>query len=1270
MKFKTIGELLKYTKNIIGKTFKELNNSGRLDNELINKENLEKIIETEFYNYPNNNIAVADFETLGVKFKAVGYVRNRNGSISAKERLVLNKIDYNDIINEKFDFSKLIFKNKKILIIWYEYDYTKNIKDFIITNYQLYDMSDDVLIIKNDFEIIKEKVIEGKAHLLSEGDTSFLGACVNEINGDENVEQPNSKYLAKPRAFSLKRSYLTGILRNLDVTLDVDNQDYKTVEEYVFAQIKKFIGKTQNDIYMEITEQSLTGNIPKNIGKIISDNLIGTDEELPEKNSLFAKTNYKIKNIPVDRDFKPLERTPFRTIRLSEFNENWDNSEWKIFFEELTIIAICYEGTKEIANGYRILKDIRKISFTSDEIDSFGKTYNMVKNAINSHDISKLPYPNSFENQYLEIAPKGQKGANAYETFFDNDKTKVCFMMNKEFIYKKLTKSDERLGNNSTINTDNNNKNGNNNNNVEIKNYNIFKLFDYGISIFIISNLADNRIPPYNIYVNGIAELENLDIQDTKKKKLCSAVKKMIDNNDYQKSIYELLYCGVSKSTCDNLINKGLTIDKIKELSLEELKDNYSVGNVSALKLKSNIDEIEIIIEESNNNLNTKLILERIIKEKTKEEPITLFKLKQLLLKATNYIVDNFTDDYSKLQIENKIKIGMYGIEYNFLHFEDYISNNFDERIANIIKERYSGNTLESIARRYGLTRERVRQICKKIKFDEINDNLVEDKYRNIFEKYDWTKQAFIEIFNEEELTYNYLNNRYIKGNEDLTNILTDSDFDYSQKEKFKSINNLIVTTDGDLISNTNDFIRKVLVKYATNEIEIDDLTDIYNDEIEKYPELQLSNLNSRNLEARLSRSDYALFGANHKVRYYDFDILSNESIDQLKELIILNDGFYSTEYLFRNNKQLMNELDVRNEYELHNILKLKIDDNDNNVYFLRMPNFLVEYRDRDEFIADKIREYSPILINDFIDILYEEYGHKKTTMQAYLASNFTPYIKDGYFDIETISLSEEEISLLQNKIVKDIYSLDDVKEILETNGYEDAKMMLTNRNFNKLGYKLRGSYVIKSEYGRIYGYFDNKIENETVIKFDESIIKIGAIYNAINYYCKQLKIFKLSNNIFITDKKLLELGITKQDLEQFIENIREKFYEKDYFSVNNVTTEIDCSIFENIGLSESFIDDLIFNLDDIKILRINNNRLYSFSKYSLSITEFMYDMVNKYSSISLEDLEKEIAINYQISVPFDRLRGYLYSTDIFYSDILGKIYSDKNNYYEEVYND
>ena len=1065
MKFETIDELLSYTKNIIGKTFKELDTDGRLNNGIADKGILGKIVETGFYHYPNNNMAQADFENLGVELKVTGYVKNKNGTISAKERLVLSKINYNDIINEEFDFSKLIFKNKKILIIWYEYDYTKNVKDFVITNYQLYDMSDDALIIKNDFEIIKEKVVEGKAHLLSEGDTSFLGACVKGVNGEEKISQPNSQYLAKPRAFSLKHSYLTGILRNLDVTLDVDNQEYKTVEQYVFAQIKKFIGKTQIDIYTEIMEQTISGNIPKNIGKIISDKLIGTDEELPEKNPLFAKTNYKIKNIPIDSNFMPLERTPFRTIRLSEFSQNWDDSEWKTFFEELTIIALCYEGTKEIANGYRVLKDIRKISFNSDEIDSFGKTYNMVKRAIEEHDISKLPYPNSFDNQYLEIAPKGQKGANAYETFFDNDKTKVCFMMNKEFIYKKLIENDNNDSDSTNEKQNVESKDGNRAKS-NIKDYNVFQLFNYGVSKFTISSLADKRIPPYNIYLNGITELDGLELLEAKKRALYSSVKEMIHNNDCERTIYEFQHCGISKSTCDSLIQKKLSIDIIRNLPVDELKSNYGLGNVIAKKLKTYIEEIDKIIEESNDNIDTKSILEEIIKDNTVDGPITLFQLKQVLQKRSDYLIDNFTKDYSNLQMENKILLGMYGIKYNFLSFKEYINNNFDERISNILIDRYDGQTLEAIAKKNGVTRERVRQICKKLKLEEISDNLIEDKYKNIFEKYNWTKNIFLTLFDESEMTFNYLNDRYIKGNVELNEILSDTEFSDEQKNKYKSFNKLVITSEGEMISNINDFIKKVLIKYASDEIEIEDLTDKYNDEIEKYPELQLSSISARNLEARLSRSDFVLFGANHKVRYYDFNSLSEDSIEQLKELIIMNDGFYSAEYLFRNNIQLMNELDIRNENELHNILKLKIDDNDNNVYFLRMPNFLVEYRDKDEFIVDKIREYSPIPINDFIDILYEEYGHKKPTMLAYLTTYFTSYIKDGCFDIETMSLSEEEISLLKNKLVRDLYPLDEIKEILEASGYEEARMILTNRNFNKLGYKLRGSYVVKNEYG------------------------------------------------------------------------------------------------------------------------------------------------------------------------------------------------------------
>src|SRR5699024_11032707 len=161
------------------------------------------------------------------------------------------------------------------------------------------------------------------------------------------------------------------------------------------------------------------------------------DYELKEKHDLFNKTTYIIKNIPVDENYNLLERLTFRNIVQSEFIEPWEDSNWKNYFEEVTLILICYEG-KGKRNGYSILKGIKKITFTEDDINSFGKTYDRIRQSIQEKDTQLLPYPNSFQNQKLEIAPKGQKGARAYETFFDFDRTKTCLMMDKNFVKEKI----------------------------------------------------------------------------------------------------------------------------------------------------------------------------------------------------------------------------------------------------------------------------------------------------------------------------------------------------------------------------------------------------------------------------------------------------------------------------------------------------------------------------------------------------------------------------------------------------------------------------------------------------------------------------------------------------------------------------------------------------------------------------------------------------------------------------------------------------------------
>ena len=49
----------------------------------------------------------------------------------------------------------------------------------------------------------------------------------------------------------------------------------------------------------------------------------------------------------------------------------------------------------------------------------------------------------TIKGQLLEIAPKGKKGDDAYNNFFNKDRTKVTFMLTKDLLYDKI-KSDSK----------------------------------------------------------------------------------------------------------------------------------------------------------------------------------------------------------------------------------------------------------------------------------------------------------------------------------------------------------------------------------------------------------------------------------------------------------------------------------------------------------------------------------------------------------------------------------------------------------------------------------------------------------------------------------------------------------------------------------------------------------------------------------------------------------------------------------------------------------
>lgn len=442
--FNSTEELLEATKGIVGKTFGEIDRLGYFQNPSMKNDKglLGKIVETGYYGYPNNNVAEADFKNIGIELKASGFTCNRDGKWSAKERISLSQINYHKLVEEEFNFSSVIKKNRKILFIWYEYikDVPKN--DFVIHAYQLFNLTDVEEIIKNDYYIIQDKVNKGYAHLLSEGDTVILGAATKSNLAINTVSQPCSKIPAKRRAFSLKNSFIKGVLNNFKENLVIENTTELSPLEWVWNRLKKYKGMNQLKILNVIDGKDY--RISKTLGGMITQRIFGDFDKLGEKYNIFNMTDYVIKSIPVNTELYPLEKGTFSPLSRSDFNEKWENSAWKMYFEGVTIIYITYIGEAggvKLSQGYRILDSIYKISFTEEDINNFGKTYMLVQKALISENLELLPIASKLKDAPLILSTKSNK-AGAYKRFMEGDRS-TCFMFNKDFIYKKLLEAQE-----------------------------------------------------------------------------------------------------------------------------------------------------------------------------------------------------------------------------------------------------------------------------------------------------------------------------------------------------------------------------------------------------------------------------------------------------------------------------------------------------------------------------------------------------------------------------------------------------------------------------------------------------------------------------------------------------------------------------------------------------------------------------------------------------------------------------------------------------------
>ena len=86
------------------------------------KGTLGQMVEELYYHYKANSNPTPDFEEAGVELKTTGLKKLKNLSLQIKERLVVDMIDYNKVVNQSFEMSLFYNKCRLMLLLFYLYD--------------------------------------------------------------------------------------------------------------------------------------------------------------------------------------------------------------------------------------------------------------------------------------------------------------------------------------------------------------------------------------------------------------------------------------------------------------------------------------------------------------------------------------------------------------------------------------------------------------------------------------------------------------------------------------------------------------------------------------------------------------------------------------------------------------------------------------------------------------------------------------------------------------------------------------------------------------------------------------------------------------------------------------------------------------------------------------------------------------------------------------------------------------------------------------------
>lgn len=433
-----------HAKRLEGHSLREfIQDLAFIDENELNKGGLGQLLEKFYFFYDLNNRSEPDFPEANLELKSSPIRFTKNGTATAKERLVLNIIDFIKEYQATWETSSFWKKNAHLLLIFYLHEAGVPAIDRIIKMTGIWDYPEkDLLIIRQDWEKIHQKIKEGKAHELSEGDTMYLGACTKGPGGSSIMrEQPFSEKPAPQRAYSLKRNYVDIIVKKWAKDKKLIEQEpivkdigelkaAMSFEKLVLDKFQPYIGKTEQ----ELKQQFGIETNPKAKGRYaaISRKILGVSTKRIEE---FEKAGVTLKAIRLGRTNKPMEDISFPYFKYKQLAQetDWDTSELREILDRKFLFVFF----KQNENEEWVLQTAVFWNMPIHDLDGEAKqVWGKARHQINAGNPENLP--RSSETQTIHVRPHGRDNKDLDETPQGEWLPKKSFWLNRKYIKEEV----------------------------------------------------------------------------------------------------------------------------------------------------------------------------------------------------------------------------------------------------------------------------------------------------------------------------------------------------------------------------------------------------------------------------------------------------------------------------------------------------------------------------------------------------------------------------------------------------------------------------------------------------------------------------------------------------------------------------------------------------------------------------------------------------------------------------------------------------------------